>query len=183
MDRRTRRATAALVAVLSVALAGCSGTPAATPDRPAATTAQETTPPPTTPAPSPTPSPTPTALSVEAAGARYLELVAPANAVAGEWNDAYEIQDVAAMRALAQPMADALRTLADGIAATEWPEEAQPAADALILELAAEIAVFVQAAGATSDDAFADALLTMPQSGGAAQLMRMSLGLENVPNT
>jgi hypothetical protein len=172
-NRWTAVATTAAV----LALTACSSDePAPEADPPAASTHATAAP---TPAPTPTPSPTP--ISKEQAGAAYLALVAPVNALVTPWNDAIAASDWASLRAQAQPYADANRAFADGLMAAEWPPEAQGAVDGLVAELAADISAFVQVAGTTAD---ADTIATInafPARGSSAQQLRMILGLENVP--
>lgn len=127
------------------------------------------------------PTPTPTEVSIEDAGARYLELVEPVNALVTPWNQSWEASDWQGLKVQAAPYADALRTFADGLRSSEWPPEAQPAVDTLVSELAAEIVVFLQVSVAEGDDAIATAVSQMPAPSGTAQQLRIILGLDNVP--
>lgn len=135
------------------------------------------------PAETVTPTPTPTPISKEQAGAAYLEMVAPANALTAQWNDAVNASDWATVRTLAQTYADTDRAFADALMSAQWPPEAQSAVDGLVAELAGEIAAFAQIAGTSADDETIGALNTFPARGSSAQQLRMTLGLDNVASS
>lgn len=168
----TARITTTLVAGLL--LAGCSA-PADEPEAPATETTTQA------PAETPTPTPTPETLSMEEAGAVYLELVAPGNAITDEMNAAIDAEDWAAVREAAGRQAVAQRELADALIATEWPAEIQPAVDTLFAEIATQVPVYQAIANSTTDEELVAAFDTFPASSGAAQQIRTLLGLDSVP--
>jgi len=170
-------AVAGSLVTMTVLLSGCGGSPPEAPPTNEASVAPQAS---ATTEPTPEAS-TPVEISIEDAGARYLELVAPSNELAPAWNSAWEANDWQSLKAQAGPFAEALRTFADGLRAAEWPAEAQSTVDALVGELATEIVYFLQVAAAEGDDEIAAAVSQMPESTGAAQTLRIMLGLENAP--
>jgi len=169
-------ATLALLAALITA--GCGGGSA---DEPAATaTAPQVSE--TAAAPSETAAPTPTSvpITVEEASASYLALAEHANAVGDVFNAAVDSDDMAQMRTAATANADALRTFVDGLVASEWPPEVQPAIDKLVSETAAEIPLWASVGASATDDDFWWTLNQIPATN-SAQEVRVLLGLENVP--
>jgi hypothetical protein len=171
----TTRFTAALaVGALLLAVGGCSSsTPDAAASAPAATESTTLV--------EPTPTPTPTPISREAAGAQYLALVEPVNALVAPWTAAADAGDYATMRTLAAELATQYRTFADALIAAEWPAEAQPAVDELVTELASDIQLNLQVAASTTDVEIDNLFASSPPNGGAAQKLRMLLGIDNVP--
>ncbi|MBO0900860.1 hypothetical protein J1G43_12890 [Cellulomonas sp. zg-ZUI22] len=163
---------------MALALTACAGGDGAAP---AATDASSSSVEGLTQAPTPTPSPTPTVMSKEQAGAKYLELVAPSNALVAPFNAALEADDVATVRTLCAQSATAYRGFADGLIAAQWPAEVQPAVDRLVTDLAGEISAFATAGASETDDQLWAALNARPAPSGAGQEIRMLLGLGNVP--
>ena len=124
--------------------------------------------------------PTPTPITLEEAGASYLALAEHANAVGDVFNAAVDSDDMAQMRTAATANADALRTFVDGLVASEWPPEVQPAIDKLISETAAEVPLWASVGASATDDDFWWTLNQIPATN-SAQEVRVLLGLENVP--
>lgn len=171
---------ALLATAVALTLAACAGGEDASEAAPAATAspvAVETT----RPAPTPTASPTPAAMSKEEAGAKYLELVAPSNALVEPFNAAAAANDTAQVRALSAQQAEAYRAFADGLVAAQWPPEVQGAVDRLVTALAGDIAAFATAGASETDDQLWAALNARPAPSSAGQEIRILLGLENVP--
>ncbi|GIG39549.1 hypothetical protein [Cellulomonas phragmiteti] len=164
-----------LATTVAVALSACSGEAA-----PAATTGTVETSA-TVRTPAPLPEPSATAMSTQDAGAHYLDLVAPSNALGAPFRAAADAKDTARVRDLSRETAAAYRALADGLQAARWPPEAQGAVDRLVADLAVQVITFTDAAEAETDEQMWAELDARPAGSGAAQELRTILGLGNVP--
>ncbi|WP_432457947.1 hypothetical protein [Cellulomonas iranensis] len=129
------------------------------------------------------PSPSPTPMTIEEAGAKYLELVAAPNSKVAEFNEAHQAGDTARLRVMCAETGTLYRSFADGLLAANWPEEAQSTVDKLVSQLATEIAVYTRAGATSTDDELWAALAEMPERQAYGQELRMILGLENVPTS
>lgn len=182
MSRRVRRPVAALLgAALTLALAACSSglplaevpaVPAAesrvalAADRRAAERAVESADGP---------------LSVTEAGEYYLTLVAPTNTLLDDFDTAVATSDLTRLRDVAAELAEGYQLFADGLTSAEWPASAAVAAEALALELEAEVPAWQAVADAGTDQETAERLAELPPPGTAAQLLRSALDLDGVP--
>lgn len=171
MSRRPLLATVLLSAAVLSACGGGSSEPAAAPASSTTTVA---------------PSPTPTEISREDAAAQYLELVAPYNeanarfkAVAdGPW-------DQSAFTDAASKLADANQAFVEGLVTSEWPANAQGTVDELAAASAGGTSLMRQMAQVQSVEDVAALVLSAPKpsSDAPAQLLRVKLGLDEVPVT
>jgi hypothetical protein len=183
MNRIRQMATCGAVALL-MATAGCSSAAqdGARPESPAAEPTSEKPPVTTTAAPTPSETPTPAAMTIEEAGAKYLELVAPSNDLVDDWKTAYDAHDTAAIRRVCADRAAADRAFADAMVAASWPASVQATVDDLLGEVAASIPVYLQIAASTDEDDTWDLVYYgFPESQGSAQKLRILLGLPDVP--
>lgn len=129
------------------------------------------------------PSTTTATMSVEEAAARYLELVAPYNALIEEIADAVEQDDVDEARRIAGELATVEREFSLALQTEKWPTDVQPAMDRLVEELASEILLWRQislAETASEMTGYFEEMYTT-EGGGAAELVRQKLGLDSAP--
>ncbi len=178
---RTTTITAVVVAA-SLALAGCSSDaaesdPTATQAPPAATQA---------PAPSPTPSDPATDndiandSEIEAAAQQYIDFTAPVNAFMDQSRD---IETWEEDTVIASDYAAHLETFQSELESAEWPESIAPYVDAVVTEVADEIAYVQGMAEAADEDAYWEARNSSEiGERTAAQALRIQLGIES-PNT
>lgn len=127
------------------------------------------------------------ALDVAAAGETYLALVAPFNAALCDFGEV--AQDPTNGRAQLEPvvelLADASRAFAEGALAETWPADTEAAMQDVVASVASQEASLRGALG-SADDASFFANLTRAnderaEGSGAAQLVRITLGLAGIP--
>lgn len=118
-----------------------------------------------------------TELSLEEAGATYLEIVEPTNVLLEELDEAILAGDGAEVRSVADELADGYEEMAAELRSVAWPEDPERFA----LELADEVedeAPYWAAVAAGDDDATtADAIAALPEVSRAADHLRTTLGL------
>ncbi len=134
-----------------------------------------------TPTPEQVASPTPTAPSRDEAAARYLELASASNEVLVGLSDAFQAEDLPELRKQATLYADALRTFCDGLIAYAWPDDVQPAVDALIADVSDNVVMLRSLATTTSEDETWAVWNTYTPTGSPQQEVRTRLGLDDVP--
>ena len=137
--------------------------------------------------------PSPTTLTLAQAAAAYQDLVKPSNEAGHQVNLALRAQlakpteaGFVALKAATAKLADAEQRYLAGLRAKRWPVRVQPAMDALVTALAAEIAGLRRLADAADPNAYgaaqADAKKANSEASAKAQIVRQKLGLDKVPD-
>lgn len=172
-----RRTIAALAAAAVLALAGCStAQPSAAPLAAPTKAAASSSPTPTTTTPAP--ASTPTVWTKAEAARQYLAIVKPANAAVDALNAALRKNRLRPLTAACRGYAAADDTFARALDRGMWAPNVRPIVDDLIAELAgSRNSLLGCAAGKSLDDALASLNQFPAQPSGAAQRLRVRLGL------
>lgn len=159
------------VAVVVVALAGCTSAESTAPDSPAGRATA-----------TPTASPSPQPMTIDEAGQLYLRLVTPVNDLAREWDQLGEVtnSNLASAKALASRHAEAVHTFAAALREHVWPLVAQAHVQALVAELESDLTMLRKASTAASVEELSTVLGSWTASV-AAPLVREDLHINEVP--
>lgn len=172
-------------AILAAALAGSVLTLAGCGQDVAPTAASPSTTASATPTETATPTPTPTEISKEDAAAQYLALVEPYNETVRVFNEVSAADwDQAAFTAAAAAQADANQAVVEGLLTKEWPAASMDMVQTLAADAAPNTSYMRRLAEAqTLEEAWALIETQPEQTDGSAQLLRIQLGLDEIPVT
>lgn len=171
-----------LAIVVGLAACGSDSQPAATPLAASSTSSTGAT----SASTPPTPSPTPTEMTLEEAGAQYLQIVAASNKAVTALNKEVHrlpesgIVSKAAFKRLhplSKRYADAMRSFSLALVANQWPKKVQKTVDKLAAEVATQQSSLRAIANAKTPTEWVAAWNAWQPKGDSAELLRQQLGL------